>query len=196
MTHGNMRRPLAGAALAALALALAGCSDDPSAEGGEQTAEVSDETLAAVIADADGMSVASETLGDAGLSQVFDGGAAYTLLVPGDMVFDELGEAGEALRAPEQRPAMVAILRDHIVPGYLTPEDIGNAIELADDGSVEMTTMGDKTVTFTQEGDTISVAGEDGSTATFAGNAMRASNGVAIPIDGLLQRVEAEAPQG
>ena len=88
---------------------------------------------------------------------------------------------------------MVAILRDHIVPGYLTPEDIANAIEQDDDGSVEMKTMGDHTLTFTQEGETITVASEDGSTALFAGEALRASNGVAIPLDGVLKQVAAPA---
>ena len=181
-------RPLLGA-LAAVAL-LAACSGE-TGEGGDVT--VSDETLASMVADADGMSVAADAMSDAGLAPVFDGVAAYTVLVPQDSAFEALGEAGEALRTAEQRPAMVAILRDHIVPGYLTPEDIANAIEHDDDGSVEMKTMGDHTLTFTQEGETIVVVSEDGSTAKFAGEALRASNGVAIPLDAVLKQVAAPA---
>ena len=90
---------------------------------------------------------------------------------------------------------MVAILRDHIVPGYLTPADIENAIELAEDGSVEIRTMGNHTLTFTSEGDTITVTGEDGASAKFAGDALRASNGVAIPLDTVLRKI-AETPAG
>jgi uncharacterized surface protein with fasciclin (FAS1) repeats len=161
----------------------------------EGTAEVSDETLASVVEDADGLSTVSGVLGDAGLEQVFDGAAAYTLFAPQDAAFDALGEAGEELRTAEQRAAMVAILRDHIVPGYLTPDDIANAIEMADDGSVEMRTMGDRTLTFTGERDAITVTAEDGASARFAGDALRASNGVAIPLDGLLRKV-GETPQG
>jgi len=178
------------AALGAAALALQGCSSNET--GAEETAEASDETLAAMVAEADGLSTVSDALTEAGLAQVFDGAAAYTLFAPQDGAFEELGEAGDDLRSPEQRAAMVAILRDHIVPGYLTPDDIANAVEMADDGSVEMRTMGDHVLTFTGEGDVITVTSEDGSKASFAGDALRASNGVAIPLDGVLKKV---APQ-
>ena len=184
------RRLLAGLAAASAALMLPSCGSEPK-EAGDEAAEVSGETLAVMVGDADGLSAVSAALGDAGLSQVFDGAASYTILAPQDAVFDALGEQGEALRTPEQQPAMVAILRDHIVPGYLTPDDIGKSIELADDGRVQMRTMGDHVLTFTREGETITVTNEDGSTARFAGDPLRASNGVAIPLDGLLKNVEA-----
>jgi uncharacterized surface protein with fasciclin (FAS1) repeats len=182
------------AALAAAALLLHACSGETTEADGE-TAEVSSATLASLVSDADGMSTVSDVLGEAGLSQVFDGAAAYTLFAPQDAAFEKLGAAGEELRSAEQRPAMVAILRDHIVPGYLTPADIAKAIEAADDGSVVMRTMADHTLTFTGEGETITVTAEDGSTAKFAGEALRASNGVAIPLDGVLRKV-GEAPAG
>ena len=185
-------RLLSASALAAAALALQACSGG--ADDADR-AEVSSGTLASLVADADELSIVSETLGDAGLAQVFDGAAAYTLFAPQDAAFKALGEAGEALQTAEQRPAMVAILRDHIVPGYLTPADIANAIEQADDGSVEMRTMGDHTLTFTGEGEVVTVTGEDGATAQFAGDALRASNGVAIPLDAVLRKL-GEAPAG
>ena len=188
-----MTTKVMAALAAATVLMLPACSGD-GADESDATAEVSDETLASVVEDADGLSVVAEVLGDAGLAQVFDGAASYTLFAPQDAAFDALGEAGNDLRTPEQRAAMVAILRDHIVPGYLTPDDIANAVDVADDGSVEMRTMGAHTLTFTGEGETITVTGEDGSSAQFAGDALRASNGVAIPLDGVLKKVA--APQG
>ena len=177
-------------ALAATALALQGCSGEEADDSGD-TAEVSEATLASLVSDADGLSTVSGVLGEAGLSQVFDGAASYTLFAPQDSAFEALGDAGEELRSAEQRAAMVAILRDHIVPGYLTSDDIANAIEAADDGTVEMRTMGGHTLTFTSEGETITVTGEDGATAQFAGDALRASNGVAIPLDGVLKKFTA-----
>ena len=84
---------------------------------------------------------------------------------------------------------MVAVLRDHIVPGYLTPQDIAKAIEADDDGSIQMRTMGDHVLTFTGEGDAVTVTAEDGATARFAGEALLGSNGVAIPLDGVLRKV-------
>ncbi len=180
-------------ALAAAALALQGCSGEDAAD--DEAAEASSETLASLIMEADELSTVAGVLGEAGLAQVFDGAASYTLFAPQDAAFDALGEAGEDLRSPEQRAAMVAILRDHIVPGYLTPDDIGSAIEAADDGSVEMRTMGGHFVTFTGEGEDITVTSEDGASARFAGEALRGSNGVAIPLDGVLRKF-GEAPEG
>ena len=188
-----MKPRVKAAALAAAVLMLQACSDDATESGEEAATEASSETLASVVAENGDLSIVSGVLGDAGLAPVFDGAAAYTLFAPQDAAFNKLGEAGKDLRTTEQRPAMVAILRDHIVPGYLTPADIEKAIELADDGSVEMRTMGDHVLTFTSGGDTITVTGEDGASATFTGDALRASNGVAIPLDAVLRKVS-EAP--
>ena len=164
------------------AMLLAACSDTASEEA---AAKPSSETLAALVSQADDLSVVSATLKDAGLSQVFDGVAAYTLLAPQDAAFTSLGETGETLRSDEQRPALVAVLRDHIVPGYLTPADIAKAIKADGDGKVQMRTMAGHTLTFTSDGDTVTATGEDGATVRFAGEALLASNGVAIPVDGL-----------
>jgi len=191
VTGGGKNRALL--ALAAAALALQGCSGEDAAE--DEAAEVSTATLASLIMEADGLSTVAGVIGEAGLAQVFDGAASYTLLAPQDAAFEALGEAGEELRSAEQRPAMVAILRDHIVPGYLTPEDIANAIEAADDSSVEMRTMGGHVVTFTGDGETVTVTAEDGATARFAGDALLGSNGAAIPLDGVLRKV-GETPEG
>ena len=174
------------------ALLLAACSGG--SEDSSAAAEPSAETLAVMVAQADDLSTVSATLKDAGLAQVFDGTAAYTLLAPRDAAFTGLGDAGATLRSPEQRPAMVAVLRDHIVPGYLTPADIKMAIELAEDGKVAMRTMAGHTLTFAEDGDVITATGADGKAARFSGDALLASNGVAIPVDGLAVDVGAGAP--
>jgi len=185
----NARNHLALLAAAAATLMLPGCSKE-SDDKGDAAAEVSNQTLAQEISDANNLSVVSGALGDAGLSAVFDSAAAYTIFTPQDSAFDALGDTGQQLRDPAQRPALIAILRDHIVPGYLTPEDISNAIDVAADKRVKMRTMGGHTLTFTSNGDTVTVTNEDGSSARFAGNALRASNGVAIPLDGVLKKVD------
>lgn len=191
-TNSSRRQALLAAVAATLMLAsCSGGNDDDNK--GAATAEVSSETLAKEVADADNLSVVSGALSDAGLAAVFDSAAAYTIFTPEDSAFDALGDAGKQLREPEQRPALIAILRDHIVPGYLTPEDISNAIDVSDDKKVQMHTMGGHTLTFTSSGDTVTVTNEDGSSAQFAGNALRASNGVAIPLDAVLKKVSAPA---
>lgn len=187
-----MRRWLASAFAGSLILAAAACSRE-SADGDEAAAAPSTETLAALVAQADDLSTVSTMLKDAGLAQVFDGAAAYTLLAPQDDAFENLGELGTALRTPEQRPAMVAVLRDHIVPGYLTPADIKKAIELDSDGKVAMRTMAGHTLTFAEADGTITATGEDGKAVRFAGDALLATNGVAIPVDGLAVDVGEDA---
>jgi uncharacterized surface protein with fasciclin (FAS1) repeats len=188
------RRALLGAAAATLLLGACSGDADESAESTESAAP-SNATLAGVLAGADDFSAVAATLSESGLADVFDGAAAYTLLVPRDEVFDALGETGDNLRSAEQRPAMVALLRDHIVPGYLTPEDIARAIELDDDGQVAMTTMAGHTLTFASDGGTIAATGVDGATARFDGDALQAVNGVAIPVDGLVVELGEPTPQ-
>jgi uncharacterized surface protein with fasciclin (FAS1) repeats len=182
-------RALVLAALAAL-LPLTGCSKNPdkAGSGAAASAAPSSDTLAAALSKQNDLSTLGDALRDTGLSEVFDNSGSYTIFGPTDAAFDRLGDAGKALRQPDQRAVLTAVLRDHIVPGYLTPDDIGTAID-AQGGRVKVQTMGGHKLTFTREGDGYRVAGEDGSTAKIAGDALMASNGVAIPLDGLLKKV-------
>ena len=181
------RRALAALAAVSTVLLVPACGEAD--EGTEAVGEPGGQTLAAMLAADSDLSLVSDTFGDAGLAEVFDGTAAYTFMAPTDAAFDALGEAGDDLRSPEQRAAMVAILRDHIVPGYLTPGDISRAIELSDDKRVELRTMGARTLVFTAEGDQVVVTAEDGASAQLGDDVHLASNGVAIPLDGVLKRV-------
>ena len=191
MTDIRPRRPLAAFAALAL-LALPACSADETADQADAESEPTDDTLAAAISDADGLTVVASALGDSGLAQVFDGAGSYTIFAPNDAAFEALGETGAALREPGQSAAMAAVLRDHIVPGYLTPADIESAIE-AQGGAVKVETMGDHALTFTRADEGIRVTSEDGSAAMLTGDALKARNGVAIALDGVLKKVDAPA---
>jgi uncharacterized surface protein with fasciclin (FAS1) repeats len=181
-------------AFAAATLTLGACADE--AEDGQTgqaaEAEPSGETLAEAVSDAEGLTTVAEALRDVGLTQVFDGAGSYTILAPNDDAFAALGETREALTEPDQRAAIAAVLRDHIVPGYLTPADIEAAID-AQGGAVQAESMGEQTLRFTRDGEGIRVTSEDGSTAMIAGEALRARNGVAIPVDGVLKNLSPPA---
>lgn len=187
------KRPVV-TALAAATLSLGACADEPNEEQAGQTVETdpSGQTLAAAISGAEDMSMVARALADVGLAQVFDGAGSYTIFAPNDAAFAELGEARQALTEPNQRAAVAAVLRDHIVPGYLTPADITAAID-AQRGAVQAETMGEQTLRFTREGDNVRVTSEDGSTAIIVGEAIRAGNGVAIPLDGVLKDLSPQA---
>lgn len=190
MTSGPMpRRSLLAAAVATL-LPLAACSDKAGGGESDQTAasEPSGDTLAEAMSRQGSLSTLGAALRDTGLSEVFDSAGSYTIFAPTDDAFAKLGKSGEALRQPGERALLTAVLRDHIVPGYLTPNDIGTAID-TQGGRVKVQTMGDHELTFTREGDGYRVVAEDGSSAAIAGPATLASNGVAIPLDGVLKKL-------
>lgn len=184
MTTFKRKGSLMIAASLAFALPLAACSGSEEAATGET---VSNDTLASQLASADSLSMASTALNESGLAQVFDGTANYTLLAPDDAAFEAASSL--ELNAPENRALLAEVLRDHILPGAMSGTDIDNAIE-ANGGPVEMTTMGDTTVTFTRgEDGSITVTSSDGSEAHFAGDALMTNNGSAIPIDKLLRKI-------
>jgi uncharacterized surface protein with fasciclin (FAS1) repeats len=185
----SLRRSLAIAAAAAL-LPLGACSKerDKADSDNAAAAQPSGDTLAEAMSKHDDLSTLSGALRDTGLSQVFDNAGSYTIFAPTNDAFDELGEPDKGLRQADRRAVLAAVLRDHIVPGYLTPDDIGTAID-AQGGRVKVQTMGSHQLTFTRDGDAYRVAAEDGSTAKIAGDAVTASNGVAIPLDGVLKKL-------
>ncbi|QZD90162.1 fasciclin domain-containing protein [Qipengyuania aurantiaca] len=175
---------LAGA-IAGLALLPACSSDADTAEAETATQDTSTRTLAASLGDLPDMASLNGAISSAELGSVFDGPASYTLLAPNDSAFEALGGTGSTLMAEEQRPLLVGVLREHILPGHLTPENIQAALE-SQGGEVSMTTLGGGSVTFTQEGDTIMVANDSGAKASFVGSATAANNGVIIPLDTVL----------
>ncbi|GGD57081.1 hypothetical protein GCM10011411_16380 [Aurantiacibacter arachoides] len=174
------------AVASALSLGLAACSYDPVDEDGAAAAgseDVSSDTLSALIASGDDLDTVKDLMNDAGLADAFDGNAPYTVFAPTDTAFDALGEDFDG---GEARPALLAILREHIVPGYLTNDDIAAAIERAD-GSVEMQTMGGTMLTFTSDGEGVRVTTTGGEMSAMLPAGMRGANGVVYPVETVLK---------
>ena len=193
-----MRR-LVLSALGSLALAsLAACGDKAEGDkaGATAGAENASGTLASAVSGAAGMTTVAAALKSSGLATVFDGNAPYTLLAPDDDAFGALGDAGAALKTPENSAAMAEVLRGHILPGFVTRADLDSALDSAKGKPVKMKTMAGEEVTFTRAGDTVNVTAADGSTAKLDGEAIAASNGVALPIDAVLKKVPDSAPNG
>lgn len=178
-----MRAIFSGLAAAAL---LAGCSNDKDPATADASSGAATQSLAAALGSAAGFSVLAKGLQDTGLATVFDGNASYTLIAPGDDAFGKLGEAGKSLQQPEERAALAAILRGHVVPGYMTPEDIDKAIAAAGGKAVKMPTMGSGALTFSRSGEDLVITADDGTAAKVTGRPTLAGNGVAIPVDTVL----------
>ena len=182
----NFTRPFVLAStIIGLALLPACSNDAEKVEEDGTTQEEATRTLAASLGDAPDLTSLNDAISETGLGSIFDGPASYTLLAPSNAAFEALGEEGEALLTEDQRPLLVGLLREHILPGHLTPENIAQAVE-DQSGDVTMTTLGGGEVTFSKAGDTITVSNTNGSTAELAPSATAATNGVIIPLDAVL----------
>jgi uncharacterized surface protein with fasciclin (FAS1) repeats len=177
-------------AIAIALVPLGACSKGPAKSDDAKAAAPAPkgDTLAETLSAQDDLSTLNGALKETGLSQVFDNSASYTIFAPTDAAFDKLGEANKSLTQPDQKAVLTAVLRDHIVPGYLTPNDIGSAID-SQGGSVKVQTMGGHKLTFTRDGGGYRVTGEDGSSGLISGDPVTASDGVAIPVDTVLKKV-------
>jgi len=184
----TMKPVVAALALAAL-VPLGACSQGETTTTASGEAENANKTLAAAIGGAPGLTTVSGALSEAGLADVFDGPGSYTVLAPDDDAFGKLGDKAATLTDEQHRAQLVAVLRGHILPGNVTPDAIKKAIA-AKKGPVTMTTLADGTVTFSESGNDIAVAGSDGSKAIIDGAAITASNGVVLPIDGLIKKAD------
>ena len=182
----RLSKPLAIASAIAGILLLPACSSDvETADADLATKEDSTQTVAALLSDLPELAKLNSAISASQLGSVFDGPASYTLLAPNDAAFEALGERGETLTSEEQRPVLVALLRDHMLPGHVTPENIAEAIK-SQGGTVTMTTLAGGTVTFSMGKDSLVISNGDGSTAKVAGVARAATNGVIIPMDAVL----------
>lgn len=171
---------------AATLVLLPACSDGETGED-VPVVENSSATLATLVGDASELSTMSDLLSDAGLQGLFDGSVPYTLFAPTD---DAFAQFDLPLEGDELRAARVAVIREHIVPGYLTLEDITAAAEAAG-GAVEMPTMGSGALTFTLDGGDVVISSADGVEAHVDGTVMTGTNGSLFPVDAVLKSADA-----
>ena len=166
-------------------LLLGACS--AAEDGTSARSQETSQSLAAMLADKEGLDKAAAAMRETGLIQVFDEAAYYTLLAPTDAAFAAQGEM--TIESADQEAALAAVLRDHILPGYLTSEDIAQAIADSGDGSVEIQTMGQQKLAFSMDGDVVQVRTADGQVASLLAGEGQASNGVVIPVDAVLKQL-------
>ena len=177
-----------GALAFGMVLALAACGSETESE--TQTAVDADDRsgdpLSEVIGDDASLAMVTSAFEQTGLVGVIEGKADYTVFAPTDTAFQALGDDASALLEGESRgPILAAILREHMVPGALTPEAIREAIASSGD-EVSMSSFGAGTLVFSVDGDDLVVTNDTGQQARLGTEAVIASNGVVIPIDSVL----------
>ena len=181
-----MRIPTLLLAASVLTLSACGKETKPPAATAEAARETS---LGLAIGETPELAMLAKALTATGLAAMFDGKGTYTVLAPTDGAFAALGDKGKALMEPEQKAALAAVLRDHVLPGALTAEDIGKAIDAGGGKPVKMRTLGNGSVAFSRDGTKLRVTAADGASAELTGSTLSGTNGGALTIDKVLKKV-------
>lgn len=187
------KRMIALQAMIAGTVLLAGCSKKEPEAAPTATASAavkpSDKSVAALLEDTDQQQNTAEALKVTGLSGIFASKGSYTLLAPTDDAFGKLGDAGKLLIGAENTAALAALLKGHILPGYLTPTDIAKAIEKNKSGTIKMQSMAGQELTFAKDGDALTVTTAGGATARLGGDPIAGKGSIALPIDTVLKKI-------
>ncbi len=173
------------AAVAAIAL-LSGTSACDRSDDPETNSVETGQNIASTLGGIDGMDTANDLINQAGLQQMLEGEAAYTLFLPNDQAFATLPE-GELdwLRSDNGRPDLIALLRQHMVPGTVAQKDLEAALENSG-GTVALASLADSPLALRREGSTILIGG-DAAGPQISLPPHTATNGVVYEISGLIQ---------
>ncbi len=122
----------------------------------------------------------------AGLERTLSGAQPYTLFAPTEAAFGKL-PAGtvNGLLAPDRKGQLTALITVHIVPGTVTAEDLGRAVERGK-GKAQLATVGGATLTFAKQGDALVLTDPRAGQARVVAADRTASNGVIHAIDAVL----------
>lgn len=183
----------------AMAGALAACSGteeagnnaaaqgggDSSTGGNAQRGEAG-RSIGDAAAQSGDLSQFSRALQSAGLTETLRGAGPYTVLAPVNAAFDSVPqETRTRLMSPEGRERLTELLTHHIVPGVVTTQDLGAAIQRGQ-GRATLTTVSGANLTVTREGDAFVVADASGSRARIVQADRIQSNGAIHHVDALL----------
>jgi uncharacterized surface protein with fasciclin (FAS1) repeats len=192
----NRARPAVATALAAL---LAGCvptvvapvATQPPASTNTAIAVdpsrmESEATIAQSIAVTPGLRILAAQLRAAELDQLLGGDGPYTLFAPTDAAFTRLAPSiSSELLAPQNRSALVALLRYHVVPGVLSIQQL-TALMRAGGGRATLTTLGGQPLTVTMTGDVVTLTSATGNRSYVEAADVAQINGVIHVVNGVL----------
>lgn len=174
------------ACVALAGLGLAGCGGET--QNGQGNAGVSSPQAANDLKALEKVDELSTTVGflkAANLEKLLSGPGSYTLFAPTNGAFAALPEdQRKQLESSEGRPQLVALLRQHMVPGYVTPGDFSSA--LARSGPrMELASLGAGPIMVRKQGDAILLGGSEGA-AQIVGTGLSVGNSIVYKIDRIL----------
>ena len=171
----------------ALAVAVSGCqkSESDDAQNGSVKATASSATFTGALRNNEDLSISAKLIDTAQLGTALDGEGSYTVFLPVNDAWESLDATERnAIEAKENKPQLIAVLRQHIAPGYVLAADLERGLS-EKDGSVTLNTMGAMPVTLRRDGETI-MLGEGTAAPRIVGVPIVAGNDVIYRIDRLI----------
>ena len=189
MAHSNRsRRPVQKLSMViALAAMLGACQDNDrqAPDDGSVEASADSNMVTTAIGDAADLSVSTRLITAAQLGTALDGEGSYTVFLPVDDAWQSLEKAElQAIESADNRPQLIAVLRQHIAPGYVLDSDLEKGLA-EKDGSVTLTTMGAAPITLHRDGQAITL-GQGKDAPRIVGAPIVAGNDVVYRIDRLI----------
>ena len=171
----------------ALAVTVSGCqkSETDDAQNGSVKATASSATFTGALRNNEDLSISAKLIDTAQLGTAVDGEGSYTVFLPVNDAWASLASAErDAIESAESRPQLIAVLRQHIAPGYVLAADLERGLS-EKDGSVTLNTMGAMPVTLRRDGERI-MLGEGTAAPRIVGVPIVAGNDVIYRIDRLI----------
>lgn len=179
-----------------LGLALAACGGDDandqattngSANKAADAQNQSRSDIAEALTQSGDHSSFMQALETAGLTQTLRGVGPYTVFAPTNTGFAAIpAETREGLNSAEQRERLISLLSYHVVPGTVTAQDLGRAIDSGPGGRAELATVAGDNLTVSRDGDALVVGDGSGARARITQADQLHSNGVVHSIDTVL----------
>jgi len=181
-------RKITAAVLLALTGMVGACQDNGNQaeeNASSNAAETKGDALTAAMGKAADLSISTRLIASAQLGPALDGKGSYTVFAPVDAAWSKLDAAElRSLESAESRPQLIAVLRQHIAPGYVLAADLDQAFARKK-GTVTLATMGARPITLHRDGQSI-VLGEGEGTPRIVGAPITAGNDVIYRIDRLI----------
>ena len=175
--------------VSAASLTLAACDKaaeaegTTSAQGGAQAS--ANEDLFNVLDDTSDLSTAAKLMKEAGLEKALEGVGSYTVFAPTDEAIAALPEGErKALESDEGRPQLLALVSQHLAPGYISRKDLDDGLARAK-GAVRLASTGTAPIEVRKAGNDVRL-GEGDDAPKIVGEPLMARNGVIYRIDRVL----------
>ena len=142
----------------------------PACAGNSYQKKIGD-TLMGALGSSPDLSMLNDLVKKAGVEDLLAGIQPMTLLAPTNKAFESLGkETLDSLAKPENADQLLGILRNHVVTGSISPEQLGGSLESVAGNSLD----------FGSEDGALTVEG------AHVGQSVQASNGWIHKIDQVL----------